>query len=230
MTTINLYNAANDHFQTKVKANSVDIHVNTLPMSLKASTISIENVSGNSVVDLVETVLDTIQSVSDETTNRIAEDSTLQTAIDTNATNLTNFIATKGTGICPLVSGIIPTEFIPPISISTPTVYASIATRDADTVEVGDVAIVIDVGKSYVYSGTNYVELITTGNIASINGKTGGSVVIDTSEINESGDSRYYTAARDLLKVDVSGSIIYQIYKLKIQHYSQISTLRRQTV
>jgi hypothetical protein len=131
---------------------------------------------------------------------------TNHTDVDVELTGVANFIATKGTsnGLCPLSGGLIPNTYIPPLAISKPTVYASIALRDADTADEGDVAIVTDVGKSFIYTGTNYVELITTGSISSINGKSGGVVVIDTDEINEVGDSRYYTAARDALKVDVS--------------------------
>jgi hypothetical protein len=137
---------------------------------------------------------------------------THDTDISTNKTDLANFISTKGTsnGLCPLVSGVIPDTYIPQIAITPPNVYASIAVRDADiaNVQTGDIAIVIDVEKSYIYDGSSYIELIATGSISSINGKTGGAVVIDTDEITEVGDSRYYTAARDALKVDLAGDIM----------------------
>ena len=181
-STINLYNTNADHLQAKVNTDSVAIHVNTLPLSLKGSKISIENVAGNVVPDLVETVLNTIQSVTDETTSRTTADNILQTDIDTNTLGLSNFIATKATtnGLCPLVGGVIPNAHIPPLAISKPTVYASIALRDADsTVESGDVAIVTDVGKTFIYTGTTYTELISTGSISSINAKSGGVVTLD---------------------------------------------------
>jgi hypothetical protein len=131
-------------------------------------------------------------------------DSALQTSVDAN----TNAIATKGlaNGLCPLnAGGIIDNQYIPPLAISKPTVYDSITDRDADTnVQMGDVAIVSDEGKSYIFGGSVYVELITTGAIASVNGKSGGSITLDTDEINEVGDSRYYTVARDALKADLT--------------------------
>jgi hypothetical protein len=108
-------------------------------------------------------------------------------------------LATKGQteGICPLSGGLIPSGHIPPLAITSATVYASIAARDADSsVLEGDAAIVTDVQKSYIFDGSVYVELLTTGSIATINGKTGGVVTLNTAEVPESGDARYYTAAR----------------------------------
>jgi hypothetical protein len=108
-------------------------------------------------------------------------------------------LATKGQteGICPLSGGLIPSGHIPPLAITSATVYANSAARDADSsVLEGDVAIVTDVQKSYIFDGSVYVELLTTGSIATINGKTGGVVTLNTAEVPESGDARYYTAAR----------------------------------
>jgi hypothetical protein len=101
-------------------------------------------------------------------------------------------------------AGYLPNTLVPPIALTKPIVYSSIAARDADVanVQAGDVAIVIDVGKTYMYTGNAYTEMISTGSIATINGKTGGSVMIYTSDIPEV-TNLYYTEARVSANTDL---------------------------
>jgi hypothetical protein len=103
-------------------------------------------------------------------------------------------------------SGLLPNILVPPITLTKPIVYADLVERDNDVgnVEPGDVAIVIGVGKTYMYAGIGmgYVELISTGSIATINGKSGGSVMLYTNDIPEHIDL-YYTEARVSANIDL---------------------------
>jgi hypothetical protein len=101
-------------------------------------------------------------------------------------------------------SGMIPNNLLPPLAITKPALYISIAARDADiaNAQEGDVAIVTDVQKSYIYSGVAYIELVTTGSIASINGLVGAAIQINTEHVPEI-TNLYYTEARVSANTDV---------------------------
>lgn len=96
-------------------------------------------------------------------------------------------------------SGKIPSSQVPSIAITDVYVVANIAARDALTVEEGDVAKVSDAGaglpRTYIYDGSSWIEIESGSDVDSVNGQT-GAVVLDTGDISEAGDSRYYTAAR----------------------------------
>ena len=62
------------------------------------------------------------------------------------------------------------------------------------TGETGKIYVAIDTSKCYRWSGSTYIQ-ITSGAVDSVNGQT-GIVVLDTGDVSEAGDSRYYTAAR----------------------------------
>ena len=94
-SVINLYDAlsGDNHFQTKVSSDRVDLQVATLPLNLKGSIVSLSNEGGNQIVDVVETMLATQQSVVDEAAARssavsaeaalrVSGDADLQTAIN----------------------------------------------------------------------------------------------------------------------------------------------------
>lgn len=101
-------------------------------------------------------------------------------------------------------NNVIPNIHIPPLALTKPILYDNLTDRDADVanVEMGDVAIVVDVQKSYIYSGSGYIELVTTGSISSINGKSGGSVQINTVDIPEV-TNLYYTETRVSANTDL---------------------------
>jgi hypothetical protein len=108
-----------------------------------------------------------------------------------------------------LIGGVIPNAYLPPVSLTKPTVYTNIASRDADesNLQEGDVSIVIDVQKSYIYFGTYnvdgaYIELVATGTITCINGLCGAVISIDTSNIPEA-INLYYTEARVSANADL---------------------------
>lgn len=95
--------------------------------------------------------------------------------------------------------GKIPSAQLPAIAITDVHVVADIAARDLLTVEEGDVAKVSDAGaglpRTYIYDGSVWIEIESGSDVDSVNGYT-GVVVLDTEDVLESGDSRYYTAAR----------------------------------
>ena len=98
------------------------------------------------------------------------------------------------------VDGKIPSSQLPAIAITDVHVVANIAARDALTVEEGDIAKVSDAGaglpKTYIYDGASWIEIESGSDVDSVNGYT-GVVTLTTADVNESGDSRYYTAARE---------------------------------
>jgi hypothetical protein len=86
-SVINLYDGVSGehHFQAKVSSDRVDLQIPTLPLVLKGTSISLTNVGGSSVDDVVGTILNTIQSVTDEVNARIADvqsEKTLRTSAD----------------------------------------------------------------------------------------------------------------------------------------------------
>lgn len=105
-------------------------------------------------------------------------------------------------GVAPLnAEGKIDAQFYSSIAITDVFVVADIAERDALTVESGDVAKVLDSGdgqaNTFIYSGSAWVEMETSSEVLSVNSKT-GSVVLNTSDIAESGaTNRYFTPARE---------------------------------
>jgi hypothetical protein len=129
------------------------------------------------------------------------------TKID-NLINLTESLSNKSAanGYAGLdANSLIPNILIPPLAITKPIVYADIATRDADVanVEMGDVAIILDIEKTYIYNGASYTELLSSGCcVSSVNGKTGSVISLDTSDIPEIANL-YYTEARVSANVDV---------------------------
>ena len=92
---INLYDSVSgeNHLQTKVSSDRADIQISSVPLYLKGTTVNLQNEGGNAIVDVVETMLATQQSVVDETTARVsavtaeasarvAADGVLQDAVD----------------------------------------------------------------------------------------------------------------------------------------------------
>jgi hypothetical protein len=109
-------------------------------------------------------------------------------------------------GVTPLGSDSkIPVQYLPALAISEVFVVTTLAERDALTVQSGDVAKVTEaviasdgvtkLPRSYIYSGTSWVELNTESDVDSVAGKV-GHVTLDTSDVSEAGDYRYYTPAR----------------------------------
>lgn len=110
----------------------------------------------------------------------------------------------------------IPTQYLPALAIAEVFVVTTIAQRDALTVQSGDVAKVTEavtssdgtkLPRSYIYSGTAWVELNTESDVDSVAGRV-GHVVLDTRDVSEFGDYRYYTPAREAaMESYVSGAV-----------------------
>jgi hypothetical protein len=102
-------------------------------------------------------------------------------------------------------NALIPNALIPPLAITKPIVYNDIAARDADVanIEMGDVAIILDIEKTYIYNGSSYTELLSSGCcVSSVNGKSGSVISLDTSDIPEV-TNLYYTEDRVSANADV---------------------------
>lgn len=105
-------------------------------------------------------------------------------------------------GVAPLDSGSkIPNAYLPDLAISSIDVVADNTARDALTPGTGDVAVVTGTGITYMWSGSAWVELLTAPDgVVSVNGYSGPSVTLTTTDIAE-GNNQYYTGAR--AKADV---------------------------
>lgn len=89
-------------------------------------------------------------------------------------------------------SGLVPASQLPSY-VDDVLEFANLAAFPA-VGETGKIYVAIDTSKCYRWSGSTYV-YITSGAVDSVNGQT-GVVVLDTGDVSEAGDSRYYTAAR----------------------------------
>ena len=99
-SVINLYDSlsGDNHFQAKVSSDRVDLQISSLPLNLKGAAVNLTNEGGNTILDVVETIRSTQQSVVDEATARasavaaeaalrVSGDSDLQTAINQEASD-----------------------------------------------------------------------------------------------------------------------------------------------
>jgi hypothetical protein len=94
-------------------------------------------------------------------------------------------------------------------AIATVQTVADIAARTALTPKQGDFAKVTDADgagttKSYMYSGSVWIEVVAAAPVASVNGET-GVVVLTTTDVAE-GTSLYYTAGRVTAHTDVAAN------------------------
>lgn len=137
-------------------------------------------------------------------TPQFAADTTTKAYVD-NADSLLVPISEVGTasGIAPLdASSKIPSTYLPAIAITNTFVVASQAAMLALVAGTGDVAIRTDVSKSYILQGSDptvlsgWLELISPNTaIQTVNGKSGPSVTVTTTDITE-GTNLYHTPAR----------------------------------
>lgn len=115
-------------------------------------------------------------------------------------------LSQKGTasGIVPLdASSKIPSTYLPAIAITDSFVVTSQAAMLALVAQTGDVAIRTDISKTYILQGSDptvlsgWLELLNPGDTAvqTVNGKTGPSVTVSTTDITE-GTNLYHTTAR----------------------------------
>ena len=100
-------------------------------------------------------------------------------------------------GVAPLDSGSkIPSSYLPDLAITSVSVVADNAARDALTVQAGDVAIVTGTNISWIYTGSAWTEMLTAvDGIVNVNGQTGPTVTLNTSHVSEV-TNLYFTDAR----------------------------------
>lgn len=115
-------------------------------------------------------------------------------------------VSKKGvaSGYAPLdAAGLVPTAHIPPLAISEVFVVATEAAMLALNAQVGDVAIRTDVNKTFILSASpastlaNWKEVMATGQVVSVNGKT-GVVTITLAELGGVATSRQVIAGNGL--------------------------------
>jgi hypothetical protein len=110
-------------------------------------------------------------------------------------------------GVAPLdANSKLPAQYLPSIAITDVFVVQTIAERNALVVETGDVAKVVQgllssdgvtwLSRTFIYTGADWIDLSAESDVDSINGKT-GHVVLNTGDIAEFGNNRYYTSARE---------------------------------
>ncbi len=133
----------------------------------------------------------------------------ITTALGFTPENSANKGATNG--YAPLVSGIVPSQYLPAIAITDTFVVANQTSMLALDAQTGDVAVRSDLNKSFILKGSspsvlaNWQELLTpTDSVLSVNGAT-GSVVLTTSDITE-GTRLYYTDTRVRSAVSANGN------------------------
>lgn len=164
---------------------------------------------------LVDAKFYTDAQVSSERQRALAAEAAVLSAIDGKISS-----TEKGApnGVAPLdANGKISAQYIPAVAINDVYVVETIAERDALTVQVGDVAKVTKamlasdgvtfLSRTYIHNGTAWVDLSAESDVDSVNGKV-GNVVLNTSDIAEFGDYRYYTAAREQSQKDYADAAV----------------------
>lgn len=113
-----------------------------------------------------------------------------------NADGVTSRIAVNSpNGVLILDSqGKVSSSKLPAIAITDVFVVESIAQRDELVVESGDVAKVTDDNLTFIYDGSEWVEIVASYAVDSVNGET-GVVVLSTTDIGE-GENLYFTKER----------------------------------
>ena len=91
-------------------------------------------------------------------------------------------------------TGKIPSSQIPAIAITNTYVVLNNTERDELTVQEGDFVIVSQDNKTYVWSGSIWIEVKANGLVTSVNGQT-GNVSLTTTNITE-GTNQYFTSDR----------------------------------
>jgi len=175
----------NGAIRARNAADSADVSLLKLDASDKLQFLVLPQVSSDPVAgnDIVrKSHLDSeVASVSGDVT-----------ALDVRVTAIENDYGVAG-GLATLDgSGLVPSNQLPSY-VDDVLEYANLAAFPA-TGETGKIYVAIDTSKCYRWSGSVYIQ-ITSGAVDSVNGQT-GIVVLDTEDVAESGDSRYYTAAR----------------------------------
>ena len=94
-------------------------------------------------------------------------------------------------------SGLLPESQLPPVAVSTVNTVADNNERDALIVQTGDIAKVTSTGLTFVYDGSQWIEISSDVPVYSVNGEV-GDVVLTTDDINEdvNATNLYFTEQR----------------------------------
>jgi len=123
------------------------------------------------------------------------------TGFDTAIGDYITTVAGQPNGLATLdVNGNVPSNQLPDLAITDVNVVANNTERDALTAQAGDYAVVTDTGKTFIYTGNGWQEIVTSGSITSVNGQIGPAVSLDTDDIAE-GSAQYFTASRAVAAV-----------------------------
>lgn len=144
-----------------------------------------------------------VHAAKEYTTNAVASEAAARAAADA----LLIPLSQKGVadGVATLdVTGKIPSTQIPATAITSVTVVATIAERDALIPGEGDFCVVTDTSETFIYDGVAWVELIISSSVISVNGQT-GAVSLSTTNIGE-GANLYYTDDRAKLATVINSS------------------------
>ena len=125
-------------------------------------------------------------------------------------------------GVTPLgADSKIPSQYLPAVAITDVFVVTTLAQRDAlvpASVQTGDVVKVTEaitsadgtkLSRTYIYDGSVFVELNTESDVDSVAGKV-GHVTLDTRDVVEFGDYRYYTPAREQAARDYVDAEVFE--------------------
>ena len=168
-------------------------------------TTALENLVVSNDTDVNNRIDNLDTNVSNLTTDDVPETSTNQYYTDARVNAVID--GRKTNDLAPLVSGKIPTEYIPSLAITETFVVADQGEQDDLTVQKGDVAIRTDINNTFIYTGDQWVAIETPADgVQSVNGKAGASVTLFTGDVDESTGS-----FSDLL--DESGNAIQAVRK-----------------
>jgi len=108
------------------------------------------------------------------------------------------FVADKAqpNGVASLdATGKIPQGQMPAIALTETFVVANNVERDGLDVQEGDVAIVTETARTWIYSGSTWLEIVAADTVSTVNGQV-GFVELDTDDIDEGSLNLYHTEQR----------------------------------
>lgn len=176
----------------------IDAHINNAALH---RVIDDSNSESNTVLWSAQQIAGQLATKSDVGhTHTVADITDYATATDSRADDRISLQKGAANGLATLDgAGKIPTNQLPALAITNVSVVTTIAERDALTAETGDVCKVTNSDGSgnpqtFIYDGTEWVDVQETSDVISVNGQT-GTVVLTTSNVSE-GSNMYWTDGR----------------------------------
>lgn len=127
---------------------------------------------------------------------------------DTISTNfLTGSLKGSSNGVASLdANGKVPSAQLPSLQITT--VTTGLDASKPSGVTAGDFFIATDTNKSYVYSGSAWLQITAGVNISSVNGQTGPNVSLTTDDIAQGSTNKYFSNAQARSAISTQGSYL----------------------